>query len=196
MSACDAAGLPKISLSEAQAKFLSLHCRAAGVTRALEVGTLGGYTAIWLTSQNPQLHLTTIEYDLHHYNTAKKNIEHAGLTDRIEVIHGVAYDVMLRICEEVRSGKPPFEFVFIDADKVNNWNYLNIAKDMCKKNTAICVDNIVRYGALVNFDDKDSSLQGCREVVEKAGEEPGLDSVVLQTVGEKGYDGWLWVVVS
>ena len=197
MAVCDAAGLPKISLSAAQANFLALHCRVAGVTRALEVGTLGGYSAIWMTSENPQLHLTTIEYDLHHYSTAKKNIEHAGLADRIELIHGAAIDVLPRLLEEVRASKRrPYEHVFIDADKSNNWNYFQLSKAMVKPNSSICVDNVVKEGALVDFDDNESNVRGCREVVEKAGKEPGVDSVVLQTVGKKGYDGWLWAVVS
>lgn len=197
ISASDKAGLPSHSLSPAQAKFLSLHCRTANVTHALEIGTLGGYSAIWMVSQNPQLHLTTIEYDQHHYKTAKRNIDLSGVGDRIEVIHGTALNILSRLREEVHSGeRPPFGFTFIDADKVNNWKYFQMAKDISKPNSVICVDNIVRDGHLVSFDDNDSYLRGCREVVEKAGKEPGVDSVVLQTVGEKGYDGWLWAVIS
>lgn len=197
ITASNRAGLPNHALSGAQAKFLSLHCRTANVTHALEIGTLGGYSAIWMVSQNPQLYLTTIEYDEHHYKTAKRNIDRSGLADRIEVINGAALDILGRIREEVHSGKrPPFGFTFIDADKVNNWKYFLIAKDISKPNSVICVDNIVRDGHLVSFGDNDSYLRGCREVVEKAGKEPGVDSVVLQTVGEKGYDGWLWAVIS
>ncbi|KXG47299.1 O-methyltransferase, family 3 [Penicillium griseofulvum] len=197
ISASNRAGLPSHALSAAQAKFLSLHCRTANVTHALEIGTLGGYSAIWMASQNPQLHLTTIEYDEHHYKTAKRNIDRSKLSDRIEVINGAALDVLGRLREEVDSGRrPPFGFTFIDADKVNNWKYFLMAKDMSKPNSVICVDNIVRDGHLVSFNDNDSYLRGCREVVEKAGKEPGVDSVVLQTVGEKGYDGWLWAVIN
>ncbi|KAJ5356053.1 O-methyltransferase family 3 [Penicillium concentricum] len=197
MSASDRAGLPSHALSAAQAKFLSLHCRTANVTHALEIGTLGGYSAIWMTSQNPQLHLTTIEYDEYHYKTAKRNIDRSGLADRIEVIHGAALDVLGRLREEVHLGRRSgFGFTFIDADKVNNWRYFQLAKDMSKPNSVICVDNIVRDGHLVSFGDNDSYLRGCRDVVERAGKEPGVDSIVLQTVGEKGYDGWLWAVVN
>ncbi|RMZ77743.1 hypothetical protein DV737_g4190, partial [Chaetothyriales sp. CBS 132003] len=197
LKSSETAGLPSIALSVAQGKFLALHCRAAGVTHALEVGTLGGYSAIWVASENPQLKVTTVEYNQHHVEVARENIKHAGLADRIEVIHGAGLDVLTRLREEVQAGtRPRFGFVFIDADKVNNWRYFQLAKDMIKPNSVICVDNIVRFGRLVDATDSDASVQGSREVVEKAGKEPGVDSVVLQTVGEKGYDGWLWAVIS
>lgn len=185
------------AVSPAQAKFLALHCRTAGVTHALEVGTLGGFSAGWIASQNPELHLTTIEYNPWHFEIARENIQRAGLADRIEVIHGAGLDVLPRLREEVRAGtRAPFGFTFIDADKVNNWEYFHLARDMSKPNAVIVVDNIVRDGQLVEESSSDPYLNGCREVVENAGKEAGVDSVVLQTVGEKGYDGWLWAVVS
>lgn len=191
-----AAGLPSYAVSPTQAKFLALHCRAAGVTHALEVGTLGGYSAIWIASQNPQLSVTTIEYDRHHFEVAQKNIHHAGLADRIEIIHGAALDILPRLREEVQAGtRTPFGFTFIDADKGNNWKYFQMARDMSRPNAVIVVDNVVRNGQLAEST-SDPSVKGSREVVENAGKEPGVDSVVLQTVGEKGHDGWLWAVVN
>lgn len=197
LAASREAGLPNISLSAAQGKFLALHCRAAGVTHALEVGTLGGYSAIWLASENPALRLTTVEYELVHVEVARRNIEAAGLADRIEVVHGAGVDVLPRLRDEVRAGtRPPFGFVFIDADKVNNWNYFKLAKDMVKPNAAICVDNVVRRGGLADANSTDPAVTASRLLVEEVGKLSGVDSVLLQTVGEKGWDGWLWAVVS
>lgn len=197
ITASRAAGLPDISVSPAQGKFLALHCRASGVTHALEVGTLGGYSAIWLASENPQLRLVTVEYSALHVEVARKNIEAAGLSERVEVIHGAGVDVLARLREEVKEGKRErFGFVFIDADKQNNWNYVKLAKDMAKPNSVICVDNVVRQGKLANPDTTDEMVLAARHVVETVGKEPGLDSVVIQTVGDKSYDGWLWAVVG
>lgn len=197
LTASRAAGLPDYSLSPTQGKFLALHCQASGVMHALEVGTLGGYSAIWLASENPQLRLTTVEYNPKHVAVARKNINLAGLSDRIEVIHGTALDVLTRLRDEVKAGaRPQFGFVFIDADKENNWNYFKLAKDMVKPNSVICIDNIVREGQLADHRNTDPDVVGSREVVENAGKEPGVNSVVIQTVGEKSYDGWLWAVVS
>jgi predicted O-methyltransferase YrrM len=191
------AGLPEYAVSPAQGKFLALHCRAVGVTHALEVGTLGGYAAIWLASENPQLQLTTVEYNLRHVEVARKNIEAAGLSARVEVIHGAGIDVLARLRDDVRSNtRPPFGFVFIDADKQNNWNYFKLAKEMVKPNSVICVDNVVREGDLADPGTTEPYVLACRRVVENVGKEPGVNSVVVQTVGEKGYDGWLWALVN
>ena len=197
LTASSEAGLPEISVSAAQGKFLALHCRSAGVTHALEVGTLGGYSAIWLASENPALRLTTVEYNSLHVEVARKNIESAGLSDRVDVVHGAGVDVLERLRDEARAGtRPPFGFVFIDADKENNWNYFKLAKQLVKPNSVVCVDNVVRRGDLADLSNTEPFVIASRRVVENVGKEPGVDSVVLQTVGEKSYDGWLWAVVS
>lgn len=197
LDASEKAGLPSYAVSAAQAKFLALHCRTAGVKHVLEVGTLGGYSAIWMAGQNPQLRVTSVEYDPHHVDVARKNIANAGLADRIEVIHGAGVDVLSKLQEEVKAGsRPRFGFVFIDADKLNNWRYFQLAREMVEPGSVICVDNVVRDGMVAEMGYSDAHLEGAREVVEKVGKEDGVDSVVLQTVGEKGYDGWLWAVVS
>lgn len=197
LTASEKAGLPSYAVSPSQAKFLALHCRTAGVKHVLEVGTLGGYSAIWMAGENPQLRLTSVEYDPHHVDVARSNIANAGLSDRIEVIHGAGVDILSKLREEVRAGRRPrFGFVFIDADKVNNWSYFRLAREMVEPGSVICVDNVVRDGLVAELGYSDPHLEGAREVVEKAGREEGVDSVVLQTVGEKGYDGWLWAVVS
>jgi predicted O-methyltransferase YrrM len=192
-----AAGLPDISAPPAQAKLMALMCRMKGVTHALEVGTLGAYTAIWLASENPQLRLTTVEYSPHHLEVALKNIESAGLSDRIELIHGSGVEVLTRLKEEVLAGKrPPFGFTFIDADKPNNWNYFDLSVGMSEPKAIIVVDNVVFSGKIANLDDTSPRLLGAREVIEKAGKDPRVDSVVIQTVSEKSYDGSLWAVLN
>lgn len=191
------AGLPDIAASAAQAKFLALFCRAAGVTHALELGTLGGNTAIWLASENPQLRLTTVEREPAHAEVARRNIEAAGLSDRIEVILGEGVDVVAQLRQDVvESRRPRFGFFFIDADKENNTNYYEAAVDMAAPRAVICVDNVVRQGRIVDSSDLDPRVEGSRRVIEKAGKDPRVDSVVLQTVGDKGHDGWLWAVVA
>lgn len=167
------------------------------VTHVLEVGTLGGYSAIWMASMNPQLTVTTVECNKTHAEIARANIERAGLADRIVVIEGLGVNVLARLRGEAQAGsRPQFGFVFIDADKTNNWRYFQLSMDMIIPNSVICVDNVVRNGQLVDWSDSNPSVLRSREVVEKAGREPGVDSVLLQTVGEKGYDGWLWAVVG
>ncbi|GAM43900.1 hypothetical protein TCE0_060r19089 [Talaromyces pinophilus] len=197
LTASTQAGLPSHALSPAQGKFIALHCRTMRVTHVLEVGTLGGYSAIWMASMNPQLTVTTVECNKTHAEIARANIERAGLADRIEVIEGFGVDVLVRLRGEVQAGsRPHFGFVFIDADKANNWRYFQLSMDMIISNSVICVDNVVRNGQLVDWSDSNPSVLGSREVVEKAGREPRVDSVLVQTVGEKGYDGWLWAVIS
>jgi len=198
LEASQAAGLPDISASPAQAKFLSLLCRAARVSRALEVGTLGGYTAIWLTTQNPGLRLTTVEVDAHHAAVARENMARAGVTDRVEVLEGKGVEVLPRLRAEIDEGKRErFGLVFIDADKPNNWNYFDIAVGgLVGSGAIVCVDNVVRKGKLADADSTDPRVVASRELVEKAGRDPRVDSVVVQTVDEKGYDGCLWAVVN
>lgn len=197
LAASKEAGLPDIAASSAQAKFLALFIRSVGVTHALEIGTLGGLTAIWLASENPQLHVTTIEVNPDNAEVARKNIESAGLSDRIEVILGKGIDVIGQLKQEVLEGKRPrFGFFFIDADKENNWNYFNVAADISKPRAVIVVDNVVRGGRIVDPSNTDPRVNGTRQVIENAGKDPRVDSVVLQTVGDKGHDGWLWAVVN
>ncbi|KAK0638591.1 S-adenosyl-L-methionine-dependent methyltransferase [Cercophora newfieldiana] len=192
-----AAGLPDIAASRAQAKFLALFLRATATTHALELGTLGGFTAIVLASENPQLHVTTVEISPEHAEVAKRNIAAAGLEGRIEVILGAGVDVIASVKREVEEGKrPKFGFVFIDADKENNWNYFDVAADITKSKGVVVVDNVVRGGRVADETVTDSRILGARKVIENVGKDARVDSVVLQTVGEKGYDGWLWAVVN
>lgn len=198
LSASAAAGLPEISVSAAQGKFLALHCRSARVAHALEVGTLGGYSAIWLASENPGLKVTSVEVDPVHAEVARGNVKKAGLEGQVEVVLGAGVDVLGRLQGEVERGeRERFGFVFVDADKKNNWEYVRLAKGMVESGAVICVDNIVRGGRLVDEGSQgEAGVLGSRRVVEEVGRAEGLDAVVLQTVGEKSYDGWLWIVVE
>ncbi|KAK0614584.1 O-methyltransferase-domain-containing protein [Immersiella caudata] len=189
--------LPNIAASHAQAKFLALFLRATNTTTALEIGTLGGFTSIFLASENPQLKITTVEVNPEHAGVARRNITAAGLEGRIEVILGAGVDVLAKIKEDVVTGKrEKFGFVFIDADKENNWNYFDVAAGITRSKGVVVVDNVVRGGRVVEEGVTDTRILGARRVIEEVGRDGRVDSVVLQTVGEKGYDGWLWAVVN
>lgn len=190
------AGLPPISAGPVQAKFLSMMCTVGAVEHALEVGTLGGYTAVWLLSQNPGMRLTTIEYDTHNVDVARANIERAGVADRCEVIHGDGMEVLPRLKEEIQAGKrEKFGLVFIDADKKNAPNYFDLSVGMCRSRALIAVDNMVFWGTLVDMNITMDSVKGNRETVERAGKDSRVEAVVVQTVEGKSYDGCLWAVV-
>ena len=173
-------------------KFFALQCRMLGVTHALEVGTLGGYSAIWLATENPNLHVTTIEFDPHHAEVARANIADAGVADRIEVILGAGLEVLPQLWEEIRAGKrEKVGFTFIDADKLNNWNYFDWAVKMSVPRACVVVDNVVSKGKLAMESEAagNDMVRGARELVEKVGKDERVDATVLQTVGEKDYDG-------
>ena len=197
-SAAKAAGLSNIALSSVNAKFLALFCRAANITHVLELGTLGGFTAIFLAGENPQLRLTTVEMDPHAVEVARKNVADAGLQDRIDVVEGAALTVLEKLKEEVLGGKrPKFGLVFIDADKENNWNYFDtVVGGMVVPRGVVVVDNVVQRGNVLQEGNVTPRVKGAREVIEKAGKDARVDSVVVQSVGEKGHDGWLWAVVN
>ncbi|RMX94713.1 hypothetical protein D0867_13751 [Hortaea werneckii] len=192
-------GLPAIEVSLLQGKFLQMQCIAANAKNILEVGTLGGYSSILLATSSPQAQVTTIEVDAHHAQVARDVHAHAKLSDRIDVRLGAATDVLPILAEEIREGKRgKFNFVFIDADKENNLNYLNLAIPMCEARAVIVVDNVCRGGKLVDPEavKAEPRVQGSRRVVEAAGRDERLICSMVQTVGEKGYDGFLMCVVK
>ncbi|RMZ78672.1 hypothetical protein DV738_g3765, partial [Chaetothyriales sp. CBS 135597] len=163
ITTCSTSSLPPYALSAAQAKFLALHLRSARVTHALEIGTLGGYTALWLATLNPDVHVTTIEANAHHAAVARHNIAQAGpgVSSRIDVREGAALHVLPQLRAEVHSGtRPRFGFVFIDADKANNWAYFSAAMEMILPGGVICVDNVVREGGLVDAGSEDAMVKG------------------------------------
>jgi predicted O-methyltransferase YrrM len=186
----DAAGLPKIAVSAQQGKFLSLLATAAGARRILEIGTLGGFSTIWLArGAGPDGRVTTLEYEPKHAEVARANIDRAGVGDRVEVLVGAALDTL----PSVTGG--PFDLVFIDADKENNPGYLEWAVKLTRPGSVIVVDNVIREGAILS-PDQDAVLRGTRRVLELMGEHPGLDTAVLQTVGAKHWDGFAIALVK
>jgi len=165
----------------------------------LEVGTLAGYSTIFLANASRTTKVTTVEFLPDHAKVARENFEMAGLSDRIELLDGSGMDILPLILKEVQEGKrPKFDFVFIDADKVHNWEYFNLAVEMSRPGACIIVDNVVRRGKLVDPDmiATDSYVMGSRRVIEKAGQDSRVDSAVIQTVSEKDYDGILLAVVN
>ncbi|HEX4394624.1 MAG TPA: O-methyltransferase, partial [Mycobacterium sp.] len=186
----DAAELPKIAVSAQQGKFLSLLAAAVGARRILEIGTLGGFSTIWLArGAGPDGRVTTLEYEPKHAEVARANIDRAGVGDRVEVLVGAALDTL----PSVTGG--PFDLVFIDADKENNPGYLEWAVKLTHPGSVILVDNVIREGAIVS-PDQDAVVRGTRRVLELMGEHPGLDTAVLQTVGAKHWDGFAIALVK
>ncbi|KAF2131090.1 O-methyltransferas-like protein family 3 [Dothidotthia symphoricarpi CBS 119687] len=188
--------LPNIAVSASQGKFLQLQARLLKATHILEVGTLGGYSTIWLAHARPDVKVISVEVDSHHASVARDNLTHAGVGDRVDVRLGAGVDVLPQIAEEVQQGKlGKFQLVFIDADKENNWNYVKMAIGMCEPGACIIVDNVVRKGQLA-VDSEDPRVKGARAVVEGVGKDDRLDAVVMQTVGDKNYDGFVMAVVN
>ena len=189
-------GLPDIAVSPSQGKYLKLQAQLVKAKNILEIGTLGGYSTIWLANSSPDVKVTSIEVDPHHAQVAYSNLSHAGVSDRVEVRIGPGIEVLPQLVEEVKQGKRgKFQLVFIDADKENNWNYVDTAIEISEPGAAIIVDNVVRKGQLAQAGG-DSRIEGARRVVENIGKDERLDGVVLQTVGEKNYDGFLIAVVK
>jgi predicted O-methyltransferase YrrM len=189
-------GLPDIAVSPSQGKYLQLQARLIRAKNILEVGTLGGYSTIWLANSTPDVKVTTVEVDAHHAEVARANIKNAGVADRVEVRLGLGIEVLPQLAQEVKDGKQAkFQFVFIDADKENNWNYVEVAIGMCDPGACIIVDNVVRKGKVAQ-DTEDPRVAGARRVIENIGKDDRLEGIVLQTVGEKNYDGFLFAVVK
>lgn len=189
----DAAGLPKINVAPNQGKLLMLLAQIQGAKAILEVGTLGGYSTIWLGRALPaDGHLVTLEYDQKHAEVARKNIERAGMTDKVEVRVGLAVDHLAGLVDE---GHDPFDMIFLDADKVNYPNYLTWSLRLSRPGTLIVADNVVRDGEVVNAGSDDENVIGVRQFSQMLAEEPRVDSIALQTVGSKGYDGFALIRV-
>jgi predicted O-methyltransferase YrrM len=189
VEASDAAGLPHISVSPQQGKFLCLLASAMQAHRILELGTLGGYSTIWLArGAGPQGRVVTLEFDRRRAELARRNLERAGLSDRVEVVVGPALNTL----PTLTSG--PFDLVFIDADKENNAAYLEWAIKLGHPGTVIVVDNVIRGGRILTESD-DVRVAATRGTLQAMGEHPRLDTAVLQTVGGKGWDGFAMALV-
>jgi predicted O-methyltransferase YrrM len=194
LAANAAAGLPSIDVSAPQGKLIHLLARMTGARRALEIGTLGGYSTIWLASALPDDgRLITLEWSARHAEVARKNVARAGLSARVEIRTGAALETLPKIEAE---GLGPFDFVFIDADKVNNAAYLEWGLRLSRPGTAIVVDNVVRDGEVVDAKNTDSDVVGVRRMFDLIAREPRLSATAIQTVGAKGWDGFALAVVK
>ena len=194
LSANAAAGLRPIDVSAAQGKFLHLLVRMSGAKRVLEVGTLGAYSTIWMAKALPVGgRVVTLEYDPHHADVARGNIERAGLSAIIEVRVGAAADTLSLLAAE---NLEPFDFVFIEADKPSNTIYLDWAIRLGRPGTVIVLDNVVREGQLANAASTDPSVKGSRDAFDLIAGNPRLSATALQTVGAKGYDGFAVMILD
>jgi predicted O-methyltransferase YrrM len=189
-----AAGLPSIDVSPTQGKFLHLLARIKGATRILELGTLGGYSTIWLArALPPEGKLITLEFDPRHAAVATANIAQAGLSAKVEIRVGPALDTLPELYAESHE---PFDLIFIDADKDNYPGYLKWAIQFSRPGTLILADNVVREGEILDPDSPDPRIQGVRRFIEMIQADPRLDATALQTVGSKGYDGFAIALVK
>lgn len=189
-----AAGLPAIDVSAAQGKFLNLLVRVTGARRILEIGTLGGYSTIWMANALPEGgELVTLEYAPAHAAVAQANIERAGLSDRVTIHVGAAAETLPRLA----AAQPdPFDLVFIDADKPSNPIYLDWAVKLSRPGTVIVLDNVIRDGQVINAESREPNVIGSRAAFDIIGNHPRLSATALQTVGSKGYDGFAIMIVD
>jgi predicted O-methyltransferase YrrM len=190
LAASDAAGLPPISVSPAHGKLLWILARLVGARRILEVGTLGGYSAIWLARALPAGgRLVSLEALERHAAVARTNLDRAGLGDQVEIIVGQALATLPSL-------EGPFDFTFIDADKQNNAAYFAWALKLSRPGALIVVDNVVRDGAVADPRSRDASVLGVRRLNELIAAEPRVSATAVQTVGVKGYDGFAIALVN
>ncbi|MFD7224082.1 O-methyltransferase [Streptomyces sp. NPDC059892] len=188
LAASEAAGLPAISVAPNEGKLLHLLARVQGARRILEIGTLGGYSTIWLARALPEDgKLISLEYDPAHAEVARANLAHAGLDKIAEVRTGPALESLPVLAAEDAG---TFDLVFIDADKKNNPHYVEWALKLTRPGSLIIVDNVVRNGAVADADSTDAAVLGTRRAIELMAEHPRLSATAVQTVGTKGYDGF------
>jgi predicted O-methyltransferase YrrM len=195
-----AAGLPAINVSPPQGKLLHLLAKLHGARRILEVGTLGGYSTIWLARALPAGgRLVTLEYEPKHAEVARANLDRAGLSGVAEVRVGRAADTMAALAAEREAGGPgrePFDFVFVDADKPSNPEYFRWAIQLTRPGGLIVVDNVVRKGKVAEADNADPAIVGARRMFELIAAESRVTATAVQTVGGKGYDGFAVIRVN
>ncbi|MFJ8712363.1 O-methyltransferase [Streptomyces violaceus] len=184
----DAAGLPHINVAGNQGKLLQLLAQIQGARHILEIGTLGGYSTIWLGRALPaDGRLVSLEYDPVHAEVAVRNIARAGLDQLVEVRVGPALESLPKLADE---NPPPFDLVFIDADKANNPHYVEWAVKLTSTGSLIVLDNVVRGGRVTDSGSTASDVVGTRAAIELIGSHPRLSGTAIQTVGTKGYDGF------
>ena len=194
LEANTAGGLPAIDVSSAQGKLLELLARMLGASNILEIGTLGGYSTIWLARALPEGgRLVTLEFEPRHAEVASANIARAGFADVVDVRVGPALETLPELAAE---GLGPFDLIFIDADKHNYPHYFAWALTLSRPGTLIVADNVVRNGAVADAASSDRNVLGARGLHELVGAEPRVSATTIQTVGAKGYDGFMLILVE
>jgi len=190
----DAGGLPPINVAPNQGKLLEVLARSHRARRILEIGTLGGYSTIWLArALANDGRIVTLELDAHHADVARKNIARAGFAKNVEVLVGPAVQSLQSL---IATNTEPFDFVFIDADKEGYPQYLQLALALSNPGTMIVADNVVRDGEVIDPSSPDERVQGVREFLALAASDSRLEGTVVQTVGSKGYDGFAIFLVT
>jgi predicted O-methyltransferase YrrM len=194
VEASAAAGLPPIQVPSNQGKLLHLIAKASGARKILEIGTLGGYSTIWLAGALPKDgKLITLELEPRHAEVARANFARAGLEHLIELRLGPALKSLSELAAENRG---PFDFIFIDADKPTYTEYFGWALKLSRAGTVIIADNVVRKGAVADPGSSDVNVQGIRRFLEAVKAEPRVSATAIQTVGSKGHDGFAMMVVG
>lgn len=193
LQANKAAGIPEIDVSPTQGKLLYLLAKIKEAKNILEIGTLGGYSSIWMARALPnEGKVYTLEIDPEYASVAKENIKRAGCEHKVEIIVGKALDTL----PILKKAGQLFDLIFIDADKPNNPHYLKWALELAKPGTIIIADNVVRDGAVIDEINVDERVQGVRRFMDLLQEESQIESTAIQTVGNKGYDGFVLAVVK
>jgi predicted O-methyltransferase YrrM len=189
-----AAGLPPINVPATQGKLLSLLTRLQRAVNVLEIGTLAGYSTIWLArALPPNGRIVTLESEARHADVARANLARAGVLDRTDLRVGPALDTLAALSAERRD---PFDLVFIDADKPRTPQYIEASLQLSRPGTLLIVDNVVRNGELANAQTKDEKVLGMQRAVSLLARHPRLDATAIQTVGTKGYDGFAVALVT
>jgi predicted O-methyltransferase YrrM len=190
----DAAGLPAISVTAAQGKLLQILARMLGARRILEIGTLGGYSTIWLARALPaDGQLVTLEHEPKHAQVAQENLAHAGLAQLVDIRVGRALDSLQKLAAE---SVAPFDFIFIDADKASSADYFDWSVRLARAGSVIVVDNVVRAGGVIEARSRDTSIVGIRRMNQLIANDRRVSATAIQTVGAKGYDGFAIALVE
>jgi predicted O-methyltransferase YrrM len=188
------AGLPAIAVSPLQGKLLQMLAQMQNASRILEIGTLGGYSTLWLArGLAPGGHLVTLELDPKHAKVARQNLDSAGLQNVVEIRIGPAIEALPKLVAEEAG---PFDLIFIDADKANIPNYFAWSLKLSRPGTAIIVDNVIRKGEVANASSDDVSVRGVRRFLDELSRNENVSATTLQTVGAKGYDGFTLALVK
>ncbi|MGR3764330.1 O-methyltransferase [Rossellomorea sp. NS-SX7] len=191
MKANEEADLPAIDVAPNQGKLLHLLAKMKGAKSILEIGTLGGYSSIWMARALPEEgSLITLEYSEKHAEVARENLKRAGVDKKVKVLTGAALDTLPSLKDH------KFDFIFIDADKKNNPHYIKWAIELSNPGAVIITDNVVRGGRITDAASDDENIKGIREFVDILSENERIDSTAIQTVGTKGYDGFVIGIVK